>query len=58
MFFTHHVSEVAEALLPKFLVRPAAAPRNSPFTFLRDGFYMQLRERARRALDDAPKEVA
>lgn len=57
VFFAHHVAETAEALLPKFLARPATAPRNSPFTFHRDGFYMQLRERVRKVLDDTPKPV-
>ncbi|XP_026280421.1 cytochrome b5-related protein-like [Frankliniella occidentalis] len=57
LFFSHHISETAEALLPKFLVRPAAAPRNSPFTFHRDGFYMQLRERVRKTYENIPKQV-
>lgn len=58
-FFTHHVSQTAEALLPSFLVRPASAPRNSPFTFHRDGFYMQLRERARKVLHNtSAQEIA
>ncbi|XP_012254797.2 cytochrome b5-related protein-like [Athalia rosae] len=49
-FEAHHVSLLAERLLPKFYVRDAATPRACPLTFEPDGFYRTFKARAREAL--------
>ncbi|XP_046618259.1 cytochrome b5-related protein-like [Neodiprion virginianus] len=51
-FEAHHVTLLAERLLPEFYVREATAPRSCPFTFKPDGFYRIFKERAREALKD------
>ncbi|XP_046619270.1 cytochrome b5-related protein-like [Neodiprion virginianus] len=45
----HHVTLLAERLLPEFYVREATTPRSCPFTFKSDGFYRIFEERAREA---------
>ncbi|XP_067013447.1 cytochrome b5-related protein isoform X2 [Anabrus simplex] len=49
-FEAHHISFLAERLLPNFHVRPATTKRNSPYTFEPDGFYRTLKSRVREAL--------
>lgn len=44
-FESHHLGPNAESMLPKFYVRPAKTPRNSPYTFNPDGFYRILKSR-------------
>ncbi|GLG93218.1 Cytochrome b5-related protein [Gryllus bimaculatus] len=44
-FEAHHISQTAEYLLPRFFVRKITTPRNSPYTFHKDGFYCTLRKR-------------
>ncbi|XP_033226339.1 uncharacterized protein LOC117178905 [Belonocnema kinseyi] len=51
-FEVHHLTAKPEKLLPKFFVRKAVSPRLIPFTFLPDGFYTKLKERAKIALKD------
>jgi hypothetical protein len=47
---THHLTDKAEQLLPKFYVRKATSPRSVPLTFLPDGFYCIFKKRAVEAL--------
>jgi hypothetical protein len=47
---THHLTDKAKQLLPKFYVREAASPRSVPLTFLPDGFYCTFKKRALEAL--------
>jgi len=47
---THHLTDKAEQLLPKFYIREAATPRSVPLTFLPDGFYCIFKKRALQAL--------
>lgn len=49
-FESHHVYDTAEKYLKLFHVRSAKSPRNSPFTFKPDGFYITLKKRAREVL--------
>lgn len=44
-FETHHITDHAEKLLPKFYVRDAAHPRNYKITFHENGFYKTLKRR-------------
>lgn len=44
-------------MLPKFHVRKAKMPRNSPFTFEEDGFYRTLKRNIREALQHAPDDL-
>lgn len=44
-FESHHISNSAEQILPKYYVRDAKGPRNSPFTFEENGFYRTLKRR-------------
>ncbi|XP_031331640.1 cytochrome b5-related protein-like isoform X2 [Photinus pyralis] len=53
---SHHISSKAEQLLPKYFVRKARTPRNSPFTFHEDGFYKTLKGRVRSLLPHLPKD--
>ncbi|KAH0944819.1 hypothetical protein HN011_001180 [Eciton burchellii] len=50
LFETHHLTDKAKQLLPKFYVREAASPRSVPLTFLPDGFYCTFKKRALEAL--------
>uniref|UniRef100_A0A182QP90 Cytochrome b5-related protein n=1 Tax=Anopheles farauti TaxID=69004 RepID=A0A182QP90_9DIPT len=57
-FETHHISQRAERMLPKFYVRQATQPRNVKLTFHEHGFYRTLKRRIRAQLDlvdPAPK---
>ncbi|CAH0725209.1 unnamed protein product, partial [Brenthis ino] len=57
-FETHHVkSATAEGLLPKYFIKKADTPRNSPFTFKDDGFYKTLKTKVADKLKDIPKDV-
>lgn len=53
-FESHHLSEKARQILPKYFVRQAKTKRNSPFTFEKDGFYMKLREKVKAKLKGVP----
>lgn len=50
LFESSHISTAAESLLPKFYVKDATTPRNSPFTFHEDGFYRKFKSKARKIL--------
>ena len=50
-FETHHITDMAEKLLPRFYVRDAALPRNYKTTFDQDGFYKTLQRRVANKLD-------
>lgn len=50
LFESHHITDKAKQLLPKFYVREAAGPRSVPLTFLPDGFYYTFKKRAVEAL--------
>lgn len=57
-FETHHInSAIAEALLPKYFVKKAETPRNSPFIFKEDGFYKTLKIKVADKLKDIPNDV-
>ncbi|KAL1451090.1 hypothetical protein WDU94_003383, partial [Cyamophila willieti] len=42
-FECHHISPKAQSLLPKYFVKKASSPRNSPYTFHKSGFYRTLK---------------
>lgn len=44
-------------MLPKFYIRDAKTPRNSPFTFKEDGFYRTLKKLVAEELDKIPKGI-
>ncbi|XP_014480430.1 PREDICTED: cytochrome b5-related protein-like [Dinoponera quadriceps] len=50
LFETHHITDKAERLLPKFYVREATTTRSVPLTFHPDGFYRTFKRRATEAL--------
>lgn len=50
-FETHHITEMAERMLPRFYVREAAFPRNYKTTFDPNGFYKTLQKRVANKLD-------
>ncbi|EZA50497.1 Cytochrome b5-related protein [Ooceraea biroi] len=50
LFESHHITDKAKQLLPKFYVRDAVSPRSVPLTFLPDGFYCTFKKRALEAL--------
>ncbi|OWR46060.1 hypothetical protein KGM_201044 [Danaus plexippus plexippus] len=56
-FETHHINSTAEALLPKYFIKKADTPRNSPFTFKEDGFYKTLKAKVVLKLKDIPGDV-
>ncbi|KOB71837.1 Desaturase, partial [Operophtera brumata] len=56
-FETHHLKGVAETLLPKYFIRAAAVPRNQPFTFKENGFYMTLKLKIMDKIKDIPPDV-
>ncbi|CAH0763836.1 unnamed protein product [Diatraea saccharalis] len=56
VFETHHLKGIAEQLLPKYFVRKAATPRNSPFTFENDGFYKTLKSKVMKNMHIIPKD--
>ncbi|KAL1140757.1 hypothetical protein AAG570_000687 [Ranatra chinensis] len=49
-FESHHLSDNPEAILPKFFAKKATGPRNSPFTFNKDGFYHTLKAKVKNHL--------
>ncbi|XP_046396474.1 cytochrome b5-related protein-like [Ischnura elegans] len=49
-FESHHLSERPTRMLERFFVREASGPRNSAYTFAKDGFYNILKERVRKEL--------
>ena len=42
-FVTSHLNPAVDVLLAKYHVRDVTTPRNSPYTFAHDGFYMTLK---------------
>ncbi|KAF7998118.1 hypothetical protein HCN44_009516 [Aphidius gifuensis] len=50
LFETHHLSNKAENMLPKFYVRDAKTPRSIPMTFNENGFYKTFKKRSYEAL--------
>ncbi|XP_063972451.1 cytochrome b5-related protein-like [Diachasmimorpha longicaudata] len=52
LFQSHHLTDKAEKLLPKFYIRDAVEPRPIPLTFDKNGFYKKFKERAVIALKD------
>lgn len=54
LFESHHIATLAASTLPRYEVRDAAQPRNSPFTFRDDGFYRTLKRRALPVLAATP----
>ncbi|KAM3967153.1 cytochrome b5-related protein [Aphomia sociella] len=57
LFYTHHLKGVAEKILPKYYKKHATTPRNSPFTFKEDGFYMTLRAKVMEKIKEIPKSI-
>lgn len=56
-FETHHITDLAEKLLPKFYVRDAALPRNYKITFAENGFYRTLKRRVANKLEFLDKSA-
>ncbi|XP_052740652.1 cytochrome b5-related protein isoform X2 [Bicyclus anynana] len=57
-FETHHINtDTVEALLPKYFIKKAETPRNSPFTFKEDGFYKTLKTKIAAKLKEIPHDV-
>ncbi|XP_043279860.1 cytochrome b5-related protein-like [Venturia canescens] len=52
LFESHHLTNRARKLLPKFFVREATTKRNTPWTFNNDDFYSKFKQRALEALKD------
>lgn len=52
LFESHHITDKAERILPKFYIREATKPRAIPLTFKPDGFYRKFKKRAAEALKD------
>ncbi|KAK9295041.1 hypothetical protein QLX08_010521 [Tetragonisca angustula] len=50
IFESHHLTDKAAKLLPKYLVREAASPRKLPLTFEPNGFFSTFQRRALEAL--------
>jgi len=58
-FESHHISNIAEKMLPKFYVRECVEPRNYKITFHQNGFYKTLKRRVAdklNFLDQSPKQ--
>ncbi|XP_018322160.1 cytochrome b5-related protein isoform X2 [Agrilus planipennis] len=53
-FESHHLTENAQKLLPKYFLKKAAVPRNCPFTFEDNGFYRTLKRQVAEALRNIP----
>lgn len=51
-FESSHLGPRASSLLPKFLVSDVESPRNSPYSFKEDGFYMTLKRRVYKHLTE------
>ncbi|XP_045494026.1 cytochrome b5-related protein-like [Colias croceus] len=56
-FESHHLNPSTERLLAKFYIRDAQMPRNSPFTFKKDGFYRTLKRAVYKELKRMPVEA-
>ncbi|XP_068631175.1 cytochrome b5-related protein-like [Battus philenor] len=56
-FETHHLHGIAETLLPKYFIKKVDTPRNSPFTFKEDGFYITLKQKIQNKLKDMPNDL-
>ncbi|BES95744.1 Hypothetical protein NTJ_08553 [Nesidiocoris tenuis] len=54
-FESHHLTDTARNLLPKYYVRDAKTARNSPFTFKEDGFYDKLKRKVMTAMKGAKR---
>lgn len=52
IFQSHHLTDKAVKLLPKYLVREAVSPRKLPLTFEPNGFFSTFKKRALEALKD------
>ncbi|XP_076274852.1 cytochrome b5-related isoform X2 [Rhynchophorus ferrugineus] len=55
-FESHHLSDKAEQLLPKYYVRKARTKRNFPWTFHEDGFYKSLKRNIVKELERLPQK--
>ena len=49
-FHSSHLSPHVHGVLAKYYVKPAQSPRDSPYTFEPDGFYLTLKERVHKHL--------
>lgn len=49
---THHLTDKATKLLPKYFIREAVVPRKLPLTFEPNGFFSTFKRRALEALKD------
>lgn len=54
---SHHLNPYVEKMLEKFYVREAKTPRNSPFTFKDDGFYLTLKRDVIEELKKVPSHI-
>ncbi|XP_026755581.1 cytochrome b5-related protein-like [Galleria mellonella] len=54
----HHLNPSINNILEKYYVKPAVAPRNSPFTFKKGDFYDSLKKDVVEELKKIPKHVA
>lgn len=52
LFQTHHLTDKATKLLPKYFIREAVVPRKLPLTFEPNGFFSTFKRRALEALKD------
>ncbi|CAL7933721.1 unnamed protein product [Xylocopa violacea] len=52
LFESHHLTDKAEKLLPKYFIREAVTPRRMELTFKPDGFFLTFKRRALEALKD------
>ncbi|XP_053971020.1 cytochrome b5-related protein-like [Hylaeus volcanicus] len=52
LFESHHLTDKAANILPKYYIRDAIVPRSVPLTFEPNGFYMTFKKRALEALKD------
>ncbi|XP_043250834.1 cytochrome b5-related protein [Colletes gigas] len=52
LFETHHLTDKAASLLPKYYIREAVSERSVPLTFEPNGFYNTFKKRALEALKD------
>ncbi|XP_037296691.1 cytochrome b5-related protein-like [Manduca sexta] len=57
-FESHHINPSVEKLLPKYFIKDANTPRNSPFTFNDDGFYRTLKRAVFEEMKKIPKDVS
>ncbi|XP_061391271.1 cytochrome b5-related protein-like [Musca vetustissima] len=58
-FETHHIKGVPQAILEKYFIRKAKAPRNYTLTLHENGFYRTLKKRVAaemKHIDQSPKE--